>query len=418
MNRLVVMLMFFCQVVAAQDNPLTLNRCQEVAHENYPLQKGNSILQSQLDVKLENLRVTWLPQLWLNTKVSWQSDVPGMSMPGMNLPKAPKDQYAMNVDMEQLIYDGGRNKQLSRVERANIEAEQQSIEVQLYKLKERVNKAYFTVLLMRHSKRVVQEKHKTLSQRLKEVSSAVKNGVVLASNEKVLQAELLIVEQQTQELEAGELASLDILSVLMGKSLASDVELEVPEIVLVMENAQKRPEYQLFQNQMDLIGAQQELVKKDRLPIISGFGQVGYGNPGMKFLADEFDSYYMVGARLRWNIFDWKKSRRQTKILTLQQKMVRTNLDTFSTNLNSGMKARLRDIVKYQNLLDRDGDIVSLRRDITHSAASQLSNGVITSSSYLDELEKEVQAKLSQQYHKILLLQSKADYNRIAGNCH
>jgi outer membrane protein TolC len=289
------------------------------------------------------------------------------------------------------------------------------LEVQLYELRKRVNTAYFTVLLMRTSKQVLEHKDRILKERLKEVASAVASGTALAANEKLLQAELLLIEQQLQELEAGEKAALDILSVLMGKSLTPGIPLQTPSVDLQLEQAQNRPEYLWYQRKREVLNAQVDLLQKDRMPLFSGFGQVGYGNPGLKFLQDKFDSYYMVGARLRWNVFDWKKNRRKRRLLDLQKELIDTREESFNTNLDAELKSQMRKVDQYKVLLAKDDAILALRQEVTKSAASQLENGVITSADYLEELDREVQARLNQQVHGILLEQAKVEYNRIAG---
>jgi flagellar hook-associated protein FlgK len=65
--------------------------------------------------------------------------------------------------------------------------------------------------------------------------------------------------------------------------------------------------------------------------------------------------------------------------------------------------------------LTQDDAIVELQEDVTKSSSSKLDNGIITSSDYLEDLNKEIQAKLNREYHQIQLSQSIAEYNRIIG---
>jgi hypothetical protein len=70
----------------------------------------------------------------------------------------------------------------------------------------------------------------------------------------------------------------------------------------------------------------------------------------------------------------------------------------------------LSEINKYQSLIDTDNKIIQLRNDITLSAASQLDNGVVTSTEYLTEVNSELQARLNLKTHLVKLTQAKIDY--------
>lgn len=50
--------------------------------------------------------------------------------------------------MSQLVYDGGVIKQQNELQQLNSEVEQQKVEVELYKLKERVNQLYLGILYL------------------------------------------------------------------------------------------------------------------------------------------------------------------------------------------------------------------------------------------------------------------------------
>jgi outer membrane protein TolC len=75
----------------------------------------------------------------------------------------------------------------------------------------------------------------------------------------------------------------------------------------------------------------------------------------------------------------------------------------------------LAEVVKAEELLKSDDEIIDLRRSITLSAASQLENGTITATDYITEQLAEEQALLTRNLHKMQLLQSKALYKAATG---
>jgi len=413
-----IVFLFFTQKGWTQQVELSLEQCQKEVQQNYPIAKAKQLLEQSSSINLENLKTGYLPQLFANGKVTYQSDVTGISLPGIEAPKAPKDQYSLNVDVEQLIYNGGRIKSQMKLEKMASAVAVQNIEVQMYQLREKVNAAYFSILLIRKNRNLLHEKYKTIQARLDLVRSAVANGSLLSANQKILESELLLIDQQNEELKAAESSAFGVLSQLMGRELKTDLvleELPVDETEINKVSLRSRPEYQWYDNQKLLLDEQINLTQKNRLPSIKGFGQMGYGKPGYNQLNDSFDTYYMIGAKLSWNIFDWKTSRRKQKNYSLQKDLVTTQELSFVRSQNIELEQEANNINKFKLLLVKDDAIIELQEDISKSSASQLDHGVITSSDYLDDLNKEIQAKLNRDYHLVQLQQSVAEYKRIKG---
>ncbi|MFT5749963.1 MAG: outer membrane protein TolC [Ancylomarina sp.] len=415
-----LIIFFKIQIGLTQDVVLSLEKCQIEVQKNFPLIKGKVLLNQASQLNIENLKIANLPRLYANGQVSYQSDVTGISFPGMSTPKAPKDRYALNLDVEQLIYDGGKTKHRVDVEKKSSEVEIQNLEIQMYQLRERVNTAYFGIQLVRKNKEVLLDKQKTISKRIKQVKSSVENGAVLPANLKILESELLLIQQQFMELNTHEMSSFNVLSQLMGHQI--DLNTKLKEFTIeeklkpqIRIDSKNRPEYKWYASQQSLLDSQNELLKKDRSPVVTGFGQVGYGNPGYNQLEDKFDTYYMFGAKISWNIFDWKSNRRKQKAITLKKDLLVSKELSFIQNQLIEIGQESNEINKFEILLEQDSAIIGLQEEISKSSASQLDNGVITSSDYLEDLNKEIQSKLNKEYHSIQLQQSLAEYKRIQG---
>jgi outer membrane protein TolC len=418
----VLMLIFFTviQISSGQKTVLSLNQIQDEVQRNYPLVKGKELLRKHSELSIENIKIAYLPKLYANGKMSYQSDVTSSPTSGTSSFGAPKDQYSLNLDVEQLIYNGGRTKTQVNLDKLSTELDIQDLEVKMFALRERVNEAFFSILLLRQSRIVLDEKKKSINASLKQVKSAVNSGVMAMANSKVLEAEVLLINQQVNELEFAEKSAIETLAELMNRGVDFEIETEgldmdQKDLLLKDEQLEKRPEYQLYAGQKTLLAEKIELVKKDRLPVITGFGQLGYGQPGYNQLNDEFDSYYMIGAKVSWNIFDWKAGKRNQRKFDIQKELIETQESSFQRNQKAEIIKEHNNISKFKILLTQDDAIVELQEDVTKSSSSKLDNGIITSSDYLEDLNKEIQAKLNREYHQIQLSQSIAEYNRIIG---
>jgi outer membrane protein TolC len=151
------------------------------------------------------------------------------------------------------------------------------------------------------------------------------------------------------------------------------------------------------------------------VPRLFAYGSAGYGKPGFNMLLNEFQDYYIVGAKLSWNVWNWNRSRNEKDILDLHREIIGSNRAAFDQNLATDLERRLSEITKYESLLPKDQQIVDIRAGIVRTYASQLNNGVITATEYITELHAETEARLNLRIHEIQLVKAKYDYLAAAG---
>ena len=166
----------------------------------------------------------------------------------------------------------------------------------------------------------------------------------------------------------------------------------------------------LYDLQIKSLDASIKLTERKRYPSAYVFGQLGYGNPALNFFRDEFRGYYIVGAGLHWNIWDWSRTSRKKQILAVQQDIIRSQKESFDKNLDIKLEDELASIMKYEEALERDRKIVELRQDIRRSASSQLENGLITPTDYIAHLNAETHARIQMDLHRVQLAQARINY--------
>ena len=418
-----ILLYIFASGGLIAQESITLDLCYQKAIENYPLTRQKELLPLTNELKIKNLNKNYLPEMMVNGQVHYQSDVTktpfqNATIPGLEpIPTVEKDWYKISLDVNQVIYDGSITGRQKNLEGINLEIDQQNIDIELYKLKERVNQIYFNVLLLRENMHII-ELHKTvLTAKLKDVESGIQNGIILASNADILKAEIIQVEQSLAELNIGIQTSIDILNEFTALELNTSTAFEMPDISIDMSGyLNNRPEYLLFTLQQNKLDASKKVLGAKLLPRLSAFGQAGYGRPGYDMLNPEFDDFYMIGARLHWNIWDWNRSGKEKDILDLQSKIIDTQKETFDKNIRIDLQNKIAEIRKIEEMIGRDLQIIELREKISKSTSSQLENGVITSTDYLTELNAESKSKLDLQAHKIQMAKAKLDYKATIGN--
>lgn len=390
---------------------MTLFECWEMARNNYPLIKGKEVLSRTTELNIRNINNQWLPQLRVEGQASWQSDVPhvggGSGMPEISIPQAPKDQYKVHVNLNQKLYDAGKTRALSGVEKAKGMVEEQNIEVELQGVKRRVADLFFNVLMINQQKSQVERKLELLDVRLKEMTSLYKNGVVQQSSVKNLEAEIYLVRQNLVEIQHGIEIMLDNLSTYTGRKVDDPQKLLVPDVD-VFFNPQSRPEYQLFQYQREQLEKSKFLTERNRWPVLSAFSQVGHGNPGYNMLKDDFDSYYMIGLKLKWTPWDWKETKRKKLVIENRSLLTDYREETFKINQERAIRQINGEIDQYLKMMDYDERIVNLKEEVVSQSEKRLKSGTITSSDYLMDLDAAIEAKTNKEIHKLQYLKGMA----------
>jgi outer membrane protein TolC len=412
-------IILFCLARAyGQDSILTLDYCLQKAEANHPMFQQYDLLASTSDIRLKNLGKTYLPDMNVNGDAHYQSEV--TEVPTVIATFAPepldKDQYKISLDVSQMIYDGGITRNNKEIETIDNQINRQNVGITLYQMKERVVGTYFSIISLQESRKLLEVSRQNLESRLKEVESGVKNGVVLASNAEIIKAELLKIDQKEIEIDAGIALGYKVLSILTGVGIPVGKELILDSPVIDSYVAGKdRPEYTLFSLQQEKAESMKKLANSKLVPRMYAYGSAGYGRPGFNMLLNEFDDFYIIGAKLNWNVWNWNRTKNEKSILDLHKEIINSNRASFDQNLATDLEKRLSEIMKYESLLPKDEEIVKIRAGIVETYASQLKNGIITATEYITELHAETEARLNLRIHEVQLARAKYDYLATAG---
>ena len=398
---------------------LTLEQAQELAQQNYPVTGQLDLFRQTEQYTLDILNKGYFPQLAINGQASYQSDVTQvpLELPNMKIPSPPKDQYRITAEVNQLVYDGGAIRQQKKVEQLNTALETQQVAVELHKLRERINQLYLGALLLAQQLEQVILVQQDLETGIRKVEAQVKNGVSFRSNVYLLQAELLRNNQRRTELQTSRMATLQALALFLGQPLREDVKLAVPAgTELAGKTEIQRPELKLYSMQRTLLEQQNKLLLTRHLPKTSLFGQSGYGKPGLNFLLNEADWWYLAGIRFNWVIGNFYTYRNNKRINDVKQQLIVAQRETFLLNTKAQLTQQQAEVDKLQQLVETDREIVVLREKVKTAANAQLENGVITASDFLREVYALDQARQALNLHQLQLLQAKITYKTILGD--
>ncbi|WP_310395621.1 TolC family protein [Hymenobacter sp.] len=388
---------------------LTLAQCYELALAHAPQRRQQALNEAQAANNQSRLgTLLHRPQLAVNGQASYQSEVTRIPIeaPNISIPTLAKDQYRLTLDAAQTLYDGGTTRRQQELEELNSQVGNQQVEVSLYRLREQVNGLFFSALLADENARLRQSLRTDLVQRRKSLVARRANGVATGQDVARLDAEVLGLDQQLRDLASSRAGLLAQLGELLGQPLAPETRLAVPT---APPDAAARPEYALYDQQRALLARQQELNEARLAPRLSLYGQVGYGRPTLDFLRNDFHGYGLAGVRLNWNLDRYYTRRQDREATRLNTEAVAVQQAVFAQQQRVALAGQQSAIGRYQALLDADQQLIGLREKIQATAAVQLDNGIIGFSDYFTEANHLTQARLSEQLHRLQLLQAQTD---------
>lgn len=411
---LLIILILLPPLLKAQ--PLTLDSAYQLARKNYPLIRQRELIKQTSDLTVENLNKGYLPQIAVNGQGTYQSEVTRINipLPGISVDPLSKDQYKITADVNQLVYDAGTIKEQKNIQQLNSVTEEQKLEVELYKLRERINQLYLGILLTDEQTEQAKLVKADLLNGIAKLQAQVENGTAFRSGLNSLKAEALKADQRIIELTSNRESLVNILSVFIGVQLPKDVALVKPVATSVSSDI-ARPELQLYTLQQSLVDHQDKLLKAKNRPKASAFVQGGYGRPGLNMLKNEFDWFYITGVRLNWSLSGLYTYKNDKQLININKRTIELQKETFLLNTNSQLVQQQAEINKYEQLIATDQQIIELRKSVKDAALAQLENGVITSGDYLREVNAEDQARLTLITHQLQLLQAKINYQTITG---
>lgn len=404
----------------AQANQLTIDSCYILARQHYPQIKKQDLIAKSGAYSLENAARVYLPQLTINGQATYQSQTIDFrdvlpAAPANSIPTLSKDQYKIQAEISQQIYDGGSTQNQKELIRTNEAISRQNLEVELNTLKDRVNQVYFSILLMAEQLKQNEIRKTDLQGTLDKANAAFKQGSGFRSNVDELKAELLNADMTDIEFKSNRKAYLNMLSLLIGRPVDETTELQQPEPQPIVTEI-NRPELKRFDLQKETFNIREKQLKSEYLPKLNAFVQGAYGRPTLNFIDNAFGAWWMGGIRFNWSLGNLYSLKNNKALLAIDRQNQDIEKETFLFNTRLDLSQENVNINKYSALIQKDDSAISLRASVSLSAKAQLDNGVITVHEYINKLNDENLSRQLRILHHIQLLEALYNYKTTSGN--
>jgi len=408
-------------VEAQQANHLRLDNCYALAEKNYPLAKERDLISKSKEYSIANISKGYLPQLNINGQATYQSDVshlPGSLAATYSsiVPTMSKDQYKLYGEISQPLTGMISTKQQKKLQEMNSTIQQENLEVELYKLKDRVNQLFLGILLVDEQYNQNELLKKDIQTGISKVNIAIENGADFKSSVDKLKAELLKANQHSIELKSSRKAYIDMLGLFINQTIDDSTVFEKPAGPSVSQSI-NRPELIVFESKNKSDDIQSKQLTSKNIPKLEFFFQSGVGKPSpVNAYFTGLSSYYLGGFRLSWSLSGLYTYRKERQLLEIDKSMNDAQKETFLFNTNFTLKQQNGEVSKLQELIKSDDEIVELRNFVKNAANVQLENGAISVNDFLKEINAEDQARQDQMLHEIQLLNALYNYQNTSGD--
>lgn len=386
----------------------TLTMAEERARRHFPALRQKALARQARDLTASNLMKGYLPQVGLGGQASYQSEVTQLVIPNAPFKVEPlsKDQYRLTVDVVQTLFDGGWTRAQLGIAEVQSQLEEGRAEVDLHRLRERVQALYFGVLLSDAMAAQTALLKADIDEGIRKVSAQVEGGIAFRSALDALKAEALRAEQRRIEIAASRRGLVDALGALADTVLGESVRFELPGSPALGTSTIQRPELELFRLQA-VMGERQKSLTDARLrPRTSLFLTSGYGRPGLNMLKNQFEPYGIGGLRFQWNLGARYTAHGERALADIGIRNAGLQAEAFRLQTESQARQQRADIDRLSRLMEADRAIIELRTSVKQAALAQLEAGVATAADYLREVNAEDMARQTLRLHELQLVQS------------
>ena len=386
--------------------------------ENYPAIRQYGLLEQAEKYTLSNIGRVYRPEFSLSGTASWQSektelemdfprtnvnvdlgemfpetglpavDVP-ISVSDLKVPVSDQDRYNVSLSLNQALWVGGRMKTGKEVARRETDMLRSGVDVQLYKIRDKVKQLYFGLLTLEGREKQLDRADERLDSVRMRAETALKEGLIYETDMDMLDGERIRYEQLRIELNAKREACLNVLSGLIHRPVTEETVLVVPNLESSLRETEiKRPEMTFFDKRRKKLDADLKMVDANNMPNLGLFATGGYGKSGLNSLDSDFKPYFIGGVMFSWNFGQLNTSKNNKRLVRVQQEQVDMLRESFEFNTRMEVAMQDAEIRKLREMLEKDEEVIRIRKDILEASEVKYSNGVYTISELITDVNQ------------------------------
>lgn len=393
---------------------VTLKSLMESGRQNHPSLAKQPLLAKKLKVHKSELGRAYWPQLSLDARATWQSDVISVDIPipGATISSPPKEQYGATLKLQQTIWDGGVIADKKRLAETSFDVENEKVNLEWYRVRERILQLYFAGIVQQELQDQAKILEGYLGTILEKVELSLAAGVATKRDVLLVKARRLEAQQVIIDTEAKLVSVKHSLEELSDASLSEGVKFLAPALKCANRDARKttaadlkRPELSLLDAQAEVLIAQEALVRAADRPKVGAFATAGYGRPGLNALNDSLDSYFIGGIQLTVPLSHLYtgKSRKAKQQLALGQSIIARQQEAVLTQVQVQLDSQHAEVSRLIAAIALDAELLKIRAEAREQTELQLAGGTATMTDLVSDLSEEDRARSKNAIHRAQL---------------
>ncbi len=386
------------------DRKISLEELVKKAVHSNALRQQADLLEQKRDIQLRKWDKSRWPDIEWNTQGTYQSDNIKFSFPVPQLEpiELPLYKFQSTLESRYALYDGGMVSALKEQTVQQSSVDRAALDVSLFSLQDKVVELYFGIMKLSRQVELIDSSYAVFDAQSAKVEAAVKNGVALPSDRRRIDIEKADLDSKKVVLLSKRKAALAALSALIHEPVSPEQIKQTHDIPSINPDDFHRPETQLFQAQKQLIEQGGDLIRAKRKPKVSLFAKAGVGYPNpVNFFDTDFAPFAIAGAAMHWTIYDWKKSKIERQLLSIQAATLDVKQQTTEDQWllrSQQIQAELDGLNEQEMLDDRR---IALQKEVVHTEQNRYQQGVITLAELISAVNKLTSLRLTKEMHLI-----------------
>jgi outer membrane protein TolC len=387
---------------------VSLGSLLDAGRRHHPTLAKQPLLAESLELTKAKINRAYWPQLSLGGQATWQSAVTSIDIPvpGVSVSPPAKDQYRVTLDLKQNIWDGGVTSDQKRVAESRTRVEHEKVNVEWHQVRDRILSLYFAGVVQQELRAQGELLMHNLGVVVEKAELAQKNGILTERDVLLARAKQVEARQAMAEASAELLGVRRSLEELTGATLAESAVLASESCVAPATrpsaDALRRPELSMLDAQAQLLDAQEQLERSADRPRLGAFATAGYGRPGLNFLNNSFEPYFIGGVQLSVPLTYLYAGTHQngSKQLAVQRALVARERDTVIKQVNLALDTQTTELARLDAVIALDDELFQLREHARKQTELQLELGTASMTDLINDLSQEDLARSRRAVHR------------------
>jgi len=295
--------------------------------------KNQVLEEKSAQIKKKNAQMRKLFSINSNLSYVFKSEKIKIEFPGATMYAGSKNNYDINLSLQQPIFSGNILSNLSNMEEINLAIEKNKTLLKKIEIVFKIKSSYFNYVFLQNKKKSLNYLIKVLNLHYRKIKNLYKE-------ELVKKTDLLETERKVEELYINleDLNSMIINEKITFKKLCkmniNEIDKNYHENIKDYESAfvefkKSHPVLKTIDEKIRHLSYKSKIIKGEYLPQITGFAEIHYGKPGIDFFRNEWETYFQAGVNVNLKIFNWNKQKRDLNIIKYSNQKIINEKEDF-----------------------------------------------------------------------------------------